>query len=111
MKEPYDVKITRAGKPVLEFKSNMVAVVGITKSTTLCSYGDWELRILLAARVQLYLDSLKKTVKKDTCGLIDSAMFDDLIAMLNESTETIEKTVDLPETFSELIARLKGEDK
>jgi hypothetical protein len=32
MKEPYDVKITRAGKPVLEFKSNMVAVVGITKS-------------------------------------------------------------------------------
>ncbi|MDE5722196.1 MAG: hypothetical protein K2I30_05610 [Clostridia bacterium] len=109
--EPYEIKIMRGGKTVCEFKTDMLALIGLANGTTLCTASDLELRVFLASRVELYLDSLKRTITKDTHGLIDKETINKLIKCINESTDIEEKTVNVPETVSEIIARLKREKK
>lgn len=108
--EHYEITIARGGKTLRIFKTDILALIGLTSGTTLCDVADWEIRLLLASRVQLYLESLKKTIISDARGVLNNEALDDLIKLHCSLAQVDEECINLPETAAELIARLKREN-
>ena len=105
--EPFDVQIYRSGVMVYGFKSHCTAIVGKNNGATLITTNDLKERVMLAARVQLYLNDLIRIIVEDSVTLTKSEV-EQIIKLLNSDVAVDSNRIDPAETLKELFERLKG---